>query len=401
MISTIIAKPTKDCNADCAYCSSPPDKAGHWTFEKFKTMFDIISPQLDNEAVWIWHGGEPMLLGEKFYHECWEYLKAYNKETGKVVKFSMQSNILLYSKKWKPVFRDIFRGSVSTSFDPDQEFRTLKGSTEKYTQQFVKKIKAVTEDGFMPMVVSTFSEESAHLAHWMYDFSNNSENPFNLRINYRYPAGRAHNEGNGIIDPKTYGNVLIELWERWIKDVPAFNITPLDQMLDLSIGGDNERCPWIRTCNGRFLGIEPNGDLYNCADFADLNDESFKFGNIFNLTVTSNVNFDRKVRTKNFMTEVYQTPASRAHARRAVKLPMDCKSCRHFIECQGGCMRDAELFNRGLGGKFFYCESWTMVLDRIKSSVLSGEADNLLIALGYDPEHARSVITTRIEGLPK
>ncbi|WP_274036120.1 hypothetical protein [Vibrio parahaemolyticus] len=70
MINTIIAKPTKDCNADCAYCSSPPDMDGHWTFERFKTIFDLISPKLAESAVWIWHGGEPMLLGDKFYIQC-------------------------------------------------------------------------------------------------------------------------------------------------------------------------------------------------------------------------------------------------------------------------------------------------------------------------------------------
>ncbi|KAA1254704.1 radical SAM protein [Vibrio cholerae] len=396
MINTIIAKPTKDCNADCAYCSSPPDMDGHWTFERFKTIFDLISPKLAESAVWIWHGGEPMLLGDKFYIQCWDYVKEYNAKENKNIKFSMQSNILLYSKKWKPVFRDVMKGSVSTSFDPDMTYRTLKGSTEKYAEQFYKKLDAVLNDGFNPMVVSTYSEESAHLGMKLYEKSLNSENQFHLRFNYRYPAGRANNDGNGLIHPQTYGKMLIELYDRWLKDTPSFSITPLDQMLDLTVGGDNQRCPWIRGCNGKFLGIEPNGDLYNCADFADLKDEKFKFGNVFSTTVKNNVNFDIKVRKSDFADKIFRSPASRSHARRVSKLPMDCKTCRHFHECQGGCMRDAELYNRGLGGKFFYCESWMMVFDRIKESVLSGEADGILVRLGYDPEHSKNVVSNKV-----
>lgn len=37
-LSTVIAKPTKDCNADCEYCSSPPDLTGHWTLKNSRKL---------------------------------------------------------------------------------------------------------------------------------------------------------------------------------------------------------------------------------------------------------------------------------------------------------------------------------------------------------------------------
>ncbi len=393
-LNTIIVKPTKDCNADCSYCSSPPDEDGHWTVSRFKVAFDKLFDQMSHEAVWIWHGGEPMLLGPKFYKECWEHVEKKNKEKNKNVKFSMQTNILLYStKQWKSVFRDIFKGSVSTSFDPDAKYRSLDGSTEKYTEQFYKKLSEVLEDGFNPMVVSTYDEEAVPNGMRFYEKSLAQENQFNIRFNYRYPIGRADNNGSGLIEPHTYGKMLIELYDRWIKDAPRFSITPLDQMLDLSVGGKNMRCPWTRGCAGSFLGIEPNGDLYNCPDFADLKDESFKFGNIFNSTINKDAVFEVRVKSDVFYEEIQKTPASRRHKRRVNKLPKDCLTCEHFNECQGGCMRDAELYNRGLGGKFFYCESWKMVFKRIKESILSGEADKLLEVLDYDIESSKSFVS--------
>lgn len=391
-LSTVIAKPTKDCNADCEYCSSPPDLTGHWTFEKFKKAFDILFPQMHEQAIWIWHGGEPMMLGHKFYKKCWEYVKEQNEKHNKAVKFSIQTNILLYNKQWKSVFRDVFNSSISTSFDPDMSFRTLNGDVQEYKRQFEKKLDMVLEDGFCPMVVSTYDESSIQYAYEFYEKSKNSEKPFHIRFNYRYPAGRANNNGKGLIDPESYGDLLVNLYNRWINDAPAFSITPLDQMLDLTVGGKNDRCPWTRTCNQSFIGIEPNGDLYNCPDFADLNDESFKFGNIFNNTVNSTPSMVIKVQDANFYKGIHKTKASKAHYRRRVVIPVDCNTCEHYRECQGGCMRDAELYNRGLGGKFFYCQSWKMVFKRIKESVMSGEADSLLKKQGYDPDEARRFI---------
>lgn len=53
-------------------------------------------------------------------------------------------------------------------------------------------------------------------------------------------------------------------------------------------------------------------------------------------------------------------------------------------------MRDVVLYERGIGGKFMYCRSWKMVFDRIKQSILSGEADRLLRSRDVNPEDARA-----------
>ena len=69
-ISTVIIKPTKGCNADCTYCCAPPDGAPKWDIETFKKVFDAMEPRLNPSAILIWHGGEPMLLGPKFFSEA-------------------------------------------------------------------------------------------------------------------------------------------------------------------------------------------------------------------------------------------------------------------------------------------------------------------------------------------
>src|SRR5690606_23572734 len=156
-----------------------------------------------------------------------------------------------------------------------------------------------------------------------------------------YPAGRNAGAGQAI-SPETYGRMLIELYDRWIRELPYFLITPLDQMFKLSTGIEPEgQCPWTRRCGGRFVSIEPNGDLYNCGEFADLSDSRYRFGNVFQGTTqtTHVVNFHRRLPDSEFAAAALSSPGARAMKRRVATLPFDCTTCRHFNECEGGCMR--------------------------------------------------------------
>lgn len=384
--SVVIAKPTKDCNADCSYCSAPPDGNGSWSFDDFKTIFDRLLPRLTGQVDWIWHGGEPMLMGPDFFEKCHEY--AVSVHPG--INFAIQTNLLSYnSKRWKGVFENIFGGRISTSFDPYQKYRTVKGSASTYDRLFWRALDQSINDGFRPLVIGVYDEGSIPTAFEIYDKAvSYGVQGFDIRYNYAYPAGRANSSGM-LITPRSYGQMLIDLYDRWIVEVPHFNITPLDQMLEKVAGYRNMQCPWTRSCGGRFITVDPNGDAYNCSEFSDLGDTKYRFGNLLTSEVQTGpkemVFFPPSV----VIEGIQSSPASREIISRHVLLPPDCKSCRHYAECEGGCARDAVIFERGMAGKFGYCESWKMVFDRLKQSVITGEADRILHKLGTLPEDVR------------
>ncbi|MFK4132051.1 radical SAM protein [Pseudomonas luteola] len=396
MFYTVIAKPTKACNADCSYCSSPPDDENSWSIDDFKLIFDRLESRLSDGCNWIWHGGEPMLQGPEFFIEAHNYAKLKKPD----IKFSIQTNLLLYkSKRWKSVFTDVFEKRISTSFDPEAKLRTINGDPKKYEKQFRRKLQEVLNDGFEPLVISVFNTENAYRMQEMYEWAISSVGrTFHIRFNYQYPAGRAVDLSD-ILSPTEYGANLLSIYDQWVRDYPPFDVVPLSQMLMKVIGKEGDQCPWTNSCGGKFLSIEPNGDLYNCGDFADLGDPKYRFGNVRELTLDGSkrevvVGFVRKAIASDFAESLMDSPAVANMMSRKVRMPMDCFTCRHFKECQGGCMRDAELYGRGLGGKFYYCESWKMVFDRIKESVLSGEADNLLLAMGQDLDICKSHVSS-------
>lgn len=382
MISTVIAKPTKLCNADCSYCSTPPDGKRKWSVDDFKRYFDALAPKLSGQAVWLWHGGEPMLMGPDFYWKAYEHARIAVPQ----IRFSMQSNILSYSTgRWKELLETVFKRSVSSSYDPDEINRTMKGSAERFHKIFFQKLDLMLADGFRPSVIGTYAEESAPLGLALYERSKGQGNAaFSLRFNYRYPVGRSFGDGEAIA-PKTYGKMLLDIYDRWIVDNPPFMITPLDEMLGKVIGSEGSRCPWTNSCGGRFISIDPDGSAYNCAEFGSLGQslseegqaDPYKYGNLNTHTVE----------------QLLGSPAASDMRRRRVDVPQSCKTCRHFNECEGGCARDSALYGRGMGGKFYYCESWIMVFDRIKASVLSGEADQVIRdKFKRDPEAARAAM---------
>ena len=372
---TIIVKPTKACNADCGYCSAPPEDKDKWTVDDFKKVFDKLSPYLAERAFFIWHGGEPMLMGPEFYRECADYAWKTKPE----IRFSMQSNMLLYTKdKWYDVFNDIFKGSVSSSLDPDWKSRTISGNPEAYKKVFYNKLDRVLEDGFKPLFIGTYNDDNLSYAMEGYEHALAYEKEhgygYDLRFNYCYPAGREAGELFQPMSPKAYGDMLVDVYNRWITDVPDFVIVPQIQMMQKILHIESHRCPWLKDCGGRFMEIEPNGDVFNCADFADTRDMRYSFGNIHT----------------NTMDELLSSAASRQIRRRRFEYPDSCGTCEHFQDCQGGCARDSLIYGRGIDGKFFYCESWYMIFSRIKESIRTGEAEAAMKKLGFTIKEAQA-----------
>ena len=374
----VIIKPTKSCNADCSYCCAPSDGAPKWTDEEFRQVFDMLEQRLHPTATFLWHGGEPMLLGPQFYQKAYEY--ACTRLSG--VRFAMQSNMLSYGTRWKTVFEKVFKGKISTSWDPDGQCRSIKGNQELYSRVFQAKMEMLLNDGWHPNVIATFTDETIHLTHDAYNKaleSSKNERPYDIRLNYRYPAGRVSNTGPAI-KPDTYGRYLTQIYNRWIMDCPDFLVTPLDQMLMKVAGAEAGRCPWSKNCTGRIIEIEPNFDVYNCGEFADIGIEEFRFGNLLKDGINACLN----------------SKAANSLAQRRYRHPKDCRQCTHYHECEGGCMRDSVLYGGGLYGKFHYCESWKAVFSRIKESILNGEADKILERYGLNSKCVNHVVQSKL-----
>ncbi|GGF92639.1 radical SAM protein [Cysteiniphilum litorale] len=376
-IFVVIAKPTKACNADCSYCSAIPYDKEKWTVEKFMHIWDTLKPGLNQQVQWIWHGGEPLLMSPEFYTSCYEYAKL----THPNVRFEMQSNITLYkSSRWKDTIEKVFNGCVSTSFEYGG-MRTIFGDAAKFEKVFKWKLKIIIDDGFSTGIIGTYSDRNIDQAVKMYDLaiSHDIKAP-SIRINYMRPQGRVKDHGVLMSEHK-YTQTLLALWDRWVNDAPAFDVIPLADFLYSVLGVHKSyKCPYTRSCGGRFLSVEPNGDLYNCAVSSDTRNKDFSFGNVFDLIVDN-----KRVPQDAFIQHLNEAQALRVIKSRRYQVHLDCVKCPHFRECQGGCPSDSMLFDGSISSKFYYCETWKALLTKVKEDLAQGKLDRLLKKRGLSP----------------
>ena len=364
LVSSVIAKPTRECNADCSYCSAPPESGAFWSIAQFKAYFDRVLPVLHKGRVdWIWHGGEPMLLTPDFYWEAADYARSKHSN----ISFTMQTNLLRYGPRWRDLIVNLFDGRVSTSFDPGEDRRSVGGSSTAYYKAFRRRIEDAYDDGFAPLIVSVISDENAPLVKEYVEHALTTGKS-SIRLNHMYPAGRLA-DSPPPLSPNTYTDLLLWAFDEWVAGDGDIDIVPVSQMLDLCLGIKSDQCPWTRSCGQRFLHIDPDGKLYSCGSMADLEDESLCYGNLNSIS-------DDSIRLG--IHELFASRGARKTQARVFDFPQDCASCPQFDVCRGGCQRDAELYGRGLGGKFYYCDTWKTVFGHIKNAIASGRIDDFI-----------------------
>lgn len=75
MMVTIIFKPTEDCNSSCIYCDGVANKhrAARMSESLLEKVFFRLNEYLTvnkNEQIqFIWHGGEPLMMGVDFFSQ--------------------------------------------------------------------------------------------------------------------------------------------------------------------------------------------------------------------------------------------------------------------------------------------------------------------------------------------
>src|SRR3989338_4343452 len=131
-MATIIFKPTEACNAGCAYCDVL-SKASRITkvmsHELLELMFvrvnEFLLERPEEQMEIIWHGGEPLLLGERYFVKALEFQQKHCASTSSRIRHAIQSNLTLFSDEFTEVFRKLGIRCIGTSYDPTDGVRTL------------------------------------------------------------------------------------------------------------------------------------------------------------------------------------------------------------------------------------------------------------------------------------
>lgn len=361
---TVISKPTHDCNLRCKYCYVEESaENGRMSGGLLALSIEKVSDFFD-DSHWIWHGGEPLLMGIDFFRVVQNVQEFYRK-SGKRFSNGIQTNGTLITNDLLKFIEETKDFHIGMSIDGPEEIHNKtrvygdgRGSFEDVMLGFdLTKRNGRTGSG----VICVVSAKNVGYPEELYHFFKTER--INIKFNPLIKSGRAKENFNDLgITPKQYGNFLLKLWNIYNEDVMkdgkvVINIDPFMEVIGNIETGKPLGCNYSSSCRDNFISIGPKGDIYPCGRF----DGIFEFwmGNIKTNTIEEAIN-----------SEINQSLK-----KRSLETVTGCSNCDSSQICNSGCMHNA-YFAGDVFGKDPYCSSYKMLFKKMKG-VLEAEKAKL------------------------
>ena len=347
----IMMKPAGSlCNLGCAYCYSL-DKAEIYGGREPRMSLEMLETAVRGyieandvpEVTFIWHGGEPMVLGLDFYRKAMEFQQRY--AGGKTIRNTLQTNGTLITREWARFFREhgfLLGVSLDGPQDIHDKFRRDKGGAPTF-DKVMHGIELLSAEGVPFNTMSTVNAACEGRGLEVYRFLKG--------IGSRYlqfmPVVEHVLRGPRpwIVDPDTpgavlarwsvsdvgFGRFLCDIFDEWVRqDVGACFVNLFDTTLAGWCGVPPGTCAYADTCGDNAI-LEHNGDLYPCDHFVY---PKYRLGNIREHSIAELMDSEKMVQF--------------GLAKRTA-LPRKCRACEYLQLCHGECPKHR--FNRTEAGE--------------------------------------------------
>ena len=359
-IITVIAKPTHDCNLNCKYCYLDKDvEKGKMSDQLLAQAIQKVSDFAESSH-WIWHGGEPLLMGTDFYRLIKEIQENYKKK-GKQFFNSIQTNGTLITSDLIEFCRQTKDFHIGVSIDGPEELhnktRIYSGGNGSF-KDVIKGRELLKDKGIGSGAICVINLNNIDYPQKLYSFFKSEK--INVKFNPLIKSGRALDNLSELgITPKQYGDFLLKLWKIYNKDVEregrlTIDIDPFMEVIG-NLGTNRPLgCNYSISCRDSFISIGPEGDIYPCGRFDGI--KEFWMGNIKQDTVEEAVNSKINIKLKE----------------RSLENVTGCSECNFGKICNSGCIHNAYC-NGNTFGKDPYCSSYKMLFSEMKK-VLNSES---------------------------
>ena len=333
------------CNLDCAYCYYLEKEKLFPKGENFRMPPDVlesyirqyIGSQKTEEITFAWQGGEPTLLGLKYFQSIVELQKKHS--GGRKVNNTLQTNGTLLNDDWCAFFHK-HNFLIGISIDGPRRlhdtYRVDKGGKATF-DRVMEGINLLKKHRVEFNTLTVVSASNAKHPVEVYDFLREVGSGYiqfiplveRLPTNGA-PGGLDYAEPpepgqppsqvtRWSVPPEAFGDFLIGIFNEWVKrDVGKVYVQMFDVSLGIWSGHGPGLCLFLEDC-GEALALEHNGDLYSCDHFVY---PKYKLGNIMNEALGAMVNSTRQ---KEF------------GGAKSSTLPKYCRECEVRFACNGEC----------------------------------------------------------------
>lgn len=345
----VLAKPVGPiCDIKCDYCFYLEKRVLFEGHEQYRMPDEVLAAYIEQYVEsqptpvveFVWHGGEPTLLGIDFFRKVVDLQQPYLDR--KEIRNTLQTNGMRLDDAWCEFFKasDFF---IGISLDGPREIHDLyrkdkrgEGTFERVMQGvrllqkhqvefnalacvgretarrpldvygFFKKV-GIEYIQFTPIVERLPDQATEALGLWLAS-----------------PAALERQEPNTLVTPWTvgpepYGDFLIAIYEEWVrKDVGEIFVMNFEWALDAWLGEPSPVCVFARQC-GRAVAVEHEGSVFACDHYVY---PEYRLGNVLN---------------GNLGRMVEQSVAKGFGPHKEQTLPRQCRECDVRNACWGGC----------------------------------------------------------------
>jgi uncharacterized protein len=336
------------CNLKCDYCFYLEKENLFPAKENFRMSDEVLQRYIQSyvlsqptpEVEFVWHGGEPTLLGIEFFRKAVQYQEPYRKL--KTIRNSLQTNGTLLTDEWCEFFKQngFFVGlSLDGSREIHDRYRMNRGGQPTF-DAVMKGLRLLHKHEVEYNILACVAKETAYRPLDVYRFFKEQGIEFiqftpviermpdkkaqDHKLWLAMPAALDHAEPNTqvtpwTVDPEAYGDFLIAVYEEWVrKDVGNTFVMNFEWALNAWIGNPSPVCIFARQC-GRAVAVEHNGDVYACDHYVY---PEYRLGNLLAGELGQMVD---------------QSVASGFGPHKEKTLPQWCRECEVLKACWGGC----------------------------------------------------------------
>lgn len=354
-MATLILKATEKCNSNCYYCDVVrKEKTGaSMPLEVLETVFarsnEFLEAKPGEQVEIIWHGGEPLLLGPGYFQSALEIQERLCPATEDRISHSIQTNMTCFTEEFVEVFRRLGITSVGTSFDPEPHMRGpgKKIDSDTYKRKFIKALGLLERHDLSWGMIYVVTKKSLADPLGVFAFLTNLCLTGGVNMN---PVLIYDDERRGVaVTPEEYVDFLGAIFPTWWEHRRRYpNLGPFKSLKEIIIDGkmslgcgDSGRCTYVH------INVAPDGEASQCGRSADW--ELLPYGNV------ADKSFD----------EILHDPQRDQLAERVRTLPGgECRDCRFWEICHGGCPLDAWSQHKSFMHKSEWCEARRGFIER-------------------------------------
>lgn len=338
---TIIFKATEACNCRCAYCDvvarrSPRTISRELMATTFARVNDFLESHPEERMDIVWHGGEPLMAGNDTYRYAQKLIAELCEGTRDRIAQNMQTNLTMLTADTIDMLREMGIDSVGTSYDFCDGVRGLGAGrdTKAYNRRFFEAINMLDDHGmgwaFIYVVTRRVIDDPEGTFYHLLNLSPRGQ--FNLNPVLVYEGADEAARATALT-AREYADFLGKVFALWFERRHYLaGVEPFQYLLDYcEEGREPGVCTESIDC-GDHIYIGPDGELSQCGRAADWN--LIDYGNIADRSIEDVLG---------------DATRARLNKRHEWLRAGDCRGCRLWNVCHGGCPLDAyksDIFTR-------------------------------------------------------